>query len=105
MVVNKKFLDANGVQYLWSKVSLQDYPNNDTLVAVIEAIDETKADKDYVQQEIALALANAKAEPAENDIPKVFIDGIIPTTKDDVLAELTYISKTLSFHSYIEIKC
>ena len=105
MVVNKKFLDVNGVQYLWSKVSLQDYPNNDTLVAVIEAIDETKADKDYVQQEIALALANAKNEPAENDIPKVFIDGIIPTTKDDVLAELTYISKTLSFHSYIEIKC
>ena len=44
-------------------------------------------------------------EPQDNDIPKVFIDGIIPTTKDDVLAELTYISKTLTFHSYIEIKC
>ena len=44
-------------------------------------------------------------EPAENDIPKVFIDGVIPTTKDAVDAELTYISKTLSFHAYIEIKC
>ncbi len=44
-------------------------------------------------------------EPAEDDIPKVFIDGVIPTTKDDVLAELTYVSKTLTFHSYIEIKC
>ena len=44
-------------------------------------------------------------EPAENDIPKVFIDGVIPTTKDAVNAELTYISKTLSFHAYIEIKC
>lgn len=44
-------------------------------------------------------------EPIEDDIPKVFIDGIIPTTKDEVLAELTYISKTLSFHSYITIKC
>ena len=44
-------------------------------------------------------------EPAEEDIPKVFIDGVIPTTKDEVLAELTYISKTLTFHSYIEIKC
>ena len=27
-------------------------------------------------------------EPQDNDIPKVFIDGIIPTTKDEVLAEL-----------------
>ena len=44
-------------------------------------------------------------EPAEEDIPKVFINGTIPTTKDEVLAELTYISKTLTFHSYIEIKC
>lgn len=44
-------------------------------------------------------------EPAEDDIPKVFINGTIPTTKNEVLAELTYISKTLTFHSYIEIKC
>ncbi len=44
-------------------------------------------------------------EPVEEDIPKVFINGTIPTTKDEVSAEMTYISKTLSFHSYIEIKC
>ena len=44
-------------------------------------------------------------EPEVTDIPKVFIDGVIPTTKNDVLAELTYISKTLQFHSYITIKC
>ncbi len=44
-------------------------------------------------------------EPKENDIPKVFIDGIIPVAKDDVNAELTYVSKTLTFHSYITIKC
>jgi hypothetical protein len=44
-------------------------------------------------------------EPNNSDIPKVFINGTIPTTKDAVLAELTYISKTLTFHSYIEIKC
>jgi hypothetical protein len=50
-------------------------------------------------------IAVSVAEPREDDIPKVFIDGVIPTTKDDVLAELTYISKTLTFHSYIEIKC
>lgn len=44
----KKFLDINGVQYLWSKVPLQDYPNNDTLVAVLNVIDETKADKEEI---------------------------------------------------------
>ena len=41
----KKFLDKQGLSYLWKKLSLQDYPNNDTLVAVINAIDENKADK------------------------------------------------------------
>lgn len=41
----KKFLDAEGVKYLWSKINMQDYPNNETLMNVIEAIDETKADK------------------------------------------------------------
>ena len=41
----KKFLDEQGLAFLWKKLSLQDYPNNDTLVAVINAIDENKADK------------------------------------------------------------
>lgn len=44
-------------------------------------------------------------EPAEDDIPKVFIDGVIPTTSDYVLAEIRYISKTDTFHAYLEIKC
>lgn len=46
-----------------------------------------------------------KYEPIDDDIPKVFIDGVIPTTKDEVQAEMTYISKTLKFHTYITIKC
>jgi hypothetical protein len=41
----KKFLDYDGLKYLWSKISLQDYPNNETLISVIQSIDETKADK------------------------------------------------------------
>lgn len=48
MAETKKFLDSEGVQYLWSKVALEDYPNNDTLIAVLNAIDETKADKDTI---------------------------------------------------------
>lgn len=45
MSKEKKFLDYEGVKYLWSKINMQDYPNNQTLIDVINAIDETKADK------------------------------------------------------------
>ena len=48
-----KFLDQEGVKFLWSKVSMEDYPNNDTLIAVLNAIDSTKADKTYVNELIA----------------------------------------------------
>ena len=41
----KKYIDYAGLQYLWSKIAMEDYPNNETLIAVINAIDDTKADK------------------------------------------------------------
>lgn len=47
-VNEKKFLDYEGVKHLWSKISMEDYPNNQTLMSVIEAIDETKADKNQL---------------------------------------------------------
>ena len=47
MADEKKFLDQSGVEYLWSRLSLEDYPNNETLIAVLNAIDATKADKTY----------------------------------------------------------
>ena len=37
-----KVLNEQGLQYLWNKLSLEDYPNNETLIAVLNAIDETK---------------------------------------------------------------
>ena len=43
-----KFLDAEGIKYLWSKISMQDYPNNEMLVSVINAIDSTKADRSEI---------------------------------------------------------
>ena len=46
----KKYLDAEGLQYLWSKINMQDYPNNDVLIAVINAIDENKADKELLYE-------------------------------------------------------
>lgn len=54
MADQKKFLDYEGVKHLWSKINMQDYPNNETLMAVINAIDETKADKtDIVQSDLS----------------------------------------------------
>ena len=46
------YLDYEGLKYLWSKISMEDYPNNETLIAVLNAIDQTKADKSEVGQMI-----------------------------------------------------
>lgn len=43
-----KVLDAAGVKILFDLLSLQDYPNNDVLMAVINAIDTTKLDKNRI---------------------------------------------------------
>ena len=58
MIDEKKFLDQAGVQYLWSQLSLEDYPNNETLIAVLNAIDETKADKEILNTRIPAASAS-----------------------------------------------
>ena len=67
----------------------------------------TDAEKRIALKNLGLSDLTPKTilEPEVLDIPKVFINGVIPTTKDDVNAELTYISKTLTFHAYITIKC
>lgn len=43
-------------------------------------------------------------EPTHNDIPKVFITGNIPDSKDYVTGELEYISNTTNFHAYTYLK-
>lgn len=43
-----KVLDAEGVKVLFNLLSLQDYPNNDVLMAVVNAIDNTKLDKNNI---------------------------------------------------------
>ena len=39
-IKQQKFLDEAGLKHLWSKISMEDYPNNATLLAVLEAINE-----------------------------------------------------------------
>jgi len=82
------------------------FPNQDEPYEIVDA--HARSQISNAQQKISHIIESmsiSTIEPSDDDIPKVFIDGAMPTTKDDVSAELTYISKTLSFHSYVTIKC
>ena len=46
----------------------------------------------------------AQVEPADGDTPLVFFTGVKPTTKDNVLAEMVYISKSKIIKAYVKIK-
>ena len=67
----KKFLDIEGLKHLWSKVSLYDYPNNEVLVAVVNALDETKADKDEIPSLVS-QLENDSNFMSEEQIRSLF---------------------------------
>lgn len=54
------------------------------------------------EREVASELSE---EIAKKDKPLVYIDGVIPTTKDNVLATMTVKSKWLNIFAYIKIKC
>lgn len=71
MAEYKKVLDQSGVQYLWSKISMEDYPNNETLIAVINAIDETKANKDEIPTKTSELENDAKFIP-EDQVKNLF---------------------------------
>ena len=43
-------------------------------------------------------------EPANDDVPTIFINGTIPDSKSYVAGELEYVSKTTKFHAYTYIK-
>ena len=60
MANTQKFLDERGVQHLWSKISMEDYPNNETLIAVLNAIDQTKANKEEIPSKISQLENDAK---------------------------------------------
>ena len=90
-------------------------PSEDILEKIIEKVNKsvkfeegqelTDVEKRIVLTNLGLTDLAPNTEPEEDDIPKVFFEGTMPTTKDDVLAKMTYISKTDSFESYITIKC
>ena len=79
-MAEKKFLDQEGVRHLWSKISMEDYPNNETLMAVINAIDETKADKNLVvlKEELPNFHPIATSGDWEDLENKPFGEGMVP---------------------------
>ena len=88
---------------LWIDLDEESFGSSSNAVLYTE---QTLTEEQQAQARANIGAANVlEVEPADDDIPKVFIDGIIPTTKDDQLAELTYISKTKTFHAYLKIKC
>lgn len=60
--MTQKFIDRDGLKVLWKQASLQDYPNNETLMAVIDAIDETKANKDELSGTVEITSGNPEKE-------------------------------------------
>ena len=64
----KKYLDQEGVKHLWSKISMEDYPNNETLMAVINAIDETKANADSVLLKTQQTLTEEELTQVHNNL-------------------------------------
>lgn len=68
-----KVLTEEGLKVLWNQISLDDYPNNDLLIAVLDGIDATKADKTEVvdaKEEVLErleAVAAAGADWNQND--------------------------------------
>ena len=120
MADTKKFLDQDGVQHLWSKISMEDYPNNETLIAVINAIDETKSNKDEVllktEQELTVEEVEQihKNLKLENFATEEQVENLFKTLSsdrtlrfyciEDVTVITNGVSKVYPANSNVEIK-
>lgn len=92
----RKYLDSEGVKFLWQKISMEDYPNNDTLITVINAIDQNKQDKitGTLNQIASFDInGNLISKDLDNSLSK---EGVPADAKavGDVLAELSNNSTT-----------
>lgn len=107
-MAEKKFLDQEGVKYLWSKISMEDYPNNDTLIAVLNAIDQAKADRDEIPS-LTSQLENDSNFVSENQVRTLFEDLNSDRTLrfycvEDVTVVTNSVSKTYPANSNVEVK-
>ena len=103
-----KFLDEKGVQHLWSKISMEDYPNNETLIAVLNAIDETKANKEEIPS-LTSQLENdsnfISEEEVRNMVGNLSSDRVLRFyCVEDVTIITNGVSKTYPANSSVEVK-
>ena len=105
---NKKYLDQEGVKFLWSKISMEDYPNNETLIAILNAIDETKADKDKIPTKVSQLENDSKfvSEEQVEDLYKRLNSNATLSfyCVEDVTIVLNGVSTTYPANSNVEIR-
>ena len=105
---NKKYLDQEGVKFLWSKISMEDYPNNETLIAILNAIDETKANKEEIPTKVS-QLENDSKFATEEQVKDLY-DRLNSNATlgfycvEDVTIVLNGIPTTYPANSNVEIK-
>ena len=82
---------------------------NEDLKKIDDALEEAGR---FTQEEIMfledliLERTGSKYEPALDDIPIIYFSGgYLPTTKDYTKLKMRYVSKTLNFDCYVNIKC
>ena len=105
---NKKYLDQEGVKFLWSKISMEDYPNNETLIAILNAIDETKANKEEIPTKVS-QLENDSKFANEEQVEDLYNRLNSNATLgfycvEDVTIVLNGVSTTYPANSNVEIK-
>lgn len=104
----KKYLDEEGLKVLWNQVNLNDYPNNSTLVAILDAIDETKANKDDIPLKVS-QLENDSKFTSEEQVEALYKKLNSNTVLsfycvEDVTLNVSGISTTYPANSNVEIK-
>jgi hypothetical protein len=104
----KKYLDQEGIKFLWSKISMEDYPNNETLIAVLNAIDNTKADKTEIPL-LTSQLENDSKFISEEQVRALFknlnSDLVLRFyCVEDVAVVVNGVSTTYPANSNVEIK-
>ena len=71
-----------------------------------EIMDENARKRIDELERILLDVTGYRNEPANDDIPMIFFsEGFLPITKDYVKLKMKYVSKTMEFECYVNIKC
>ena len=112
----KKYITDDNLVYIlrllrenFSDMFISKTTYNEDLKEIDDALEEVGR---FTQEEITLLenlileRTGSKHEPANDDIPAIFFSGgFLPTTKDYVKLKMKYISKTLEFECFVNIKC